>query len=279
MDNLRGRNALLTGAAGGLGAFIARALAGEGVNLVLTDLPSTDLDPLAAELSSKGVEVTVVQSDLSVSEGRAGFFNRAEQSIGPIDILVNNAGLEFGGEFVEADPAELELITAVNLTAVMELTRQALPAMLERRTGHVVSMASMAGKAPAPFLATYAATKHGVVGFTHSLRAEMGSNPIGFSAICPTFITRAGMYGRIEHLVETPPPDAMTMPPEAVGDAVVKAILEDKAEIKVAKGPVAALSGVYAAAPGFVAGMFHRRKGAREDAQRLADARKRLEES
>ncbi len=278
MENLRGRNALLTGAAGGLGGYIARALAAEGVNLVLSDLPSADLDPLAAELEGSGVEITKVPTDLSDPKERKGFFNRAEQSIGPIDILVNNAGLEFGGEFVEADPDEVELITAVNLTAVMELTRQALPAMLERRTGHVVNIASMAGKAPAPFLATYVATKHGVVGFTHSLRAEMGSKPIGFSAICPTFITRVGMYGRVEHLVPNPPPEMATRPPEAVGAAVVKAITDNKAEIKVADPVTGAVAGLYASAPGFVAGVLSRRKDAREFARRFAEAREGLEE-
>jgi len=277
MDHLRGRNALLTGAAGGLGAFIARALAAEGVNLVLSDLPSADLDPLTTELAGWGIRVESLVCDLSDSIERGGLVANAEAALGPIDILVNNAGLEFGGTFVEAKPEEIELITAVNLTAVMDLTRQALPGMLECRQGHVVNIASMAGKIASPYLATYCATKHGVVGFSHSLRAELGSRPVGISAICPIFITRVGMYGRIEHLVPDPPPEMATMPPEAVGEAVVTAIRENRAEIKVTTGPAGALVGIYAAAPGIFASFLNRRKPLRDFARRFAEARESLE--
>ena len=80
----------------------------------------------------------------------------------------------------------------------MDLTRIVLPGMLERGRGHVVNIASLAGKTPVPYLATYAATKHGVVGFTHSLRAEYGAEPVSFSAICPVFVTDVGMYARLD---------------------------------------------------------------------------------
>ena len=109
----------------------------------------------------------------------------AEEALGPLDILVNNAGIEFGGPFGGTTQAELEAIVAVNLLAVMDLTRLILPGMLERSRGHVVNIASLAGKVPRRYLASYAATKHGVVGFTHALRAELGTKPVGFSAICP----------------------------------------------------------------------------------------------
>lgn len=277
MDQLRGRTALLTGAAGGLGAYIARALAAEGVDLVLSDLPSTDLGPIAGELTGQGVRVEQVPCDLSDPAERGRLVAKAEEAIGPIDILVNNAGLEFGGTFLEAKPEEIELIAAVNLTAVMELTRQALPGMLERRRGHVVNIASMAGKLASPYLATYCATKHGVVGFSHSLRSELGSRPVGVSAICPIFITRVGMYGRVEHLVPDPPPEMATMPPEAVGEAVVRAIRENRAEIKVTKGPAGALVGLYAAAPGLFATFLNRRKPLRDFARRFAEAREGLD--
>ncbi len=156
---------------------------------------------------------------------------------------MNNAGIEFGGPFAGTTEAELEAIVTVNLLAVMDLTRLMLPGMHERRRGHVVNIASLAGKAPSPYLASYSATKHGVVGFTHALRAEHGPEPVGFTAICPVFISRVGMYGRIEDRIEGPNPIG-TLPPERVGEAVVRALRRNPAEVIVGgpAGPAADLA-------------------------------------
>jgi short-subunit dehydrogenase len=274
VKDLRGCNALLTGAAGGLGAYIARALAGEGVNLVLSDLPELELETLAGELRQRGVAVEIVSADLSDGDEAKRLIAEAEGSLGPLDILVNNAGLEFGGAFMQRTPAELELIVRVNLAAVMLTTRAALPGMLERGRGHVVNLASMAGKTAPPFLASYVGTKHGVVGFTHSLRAELRDEGIGFSAICPTFISRVGMYGRLENKVSDPPPDLATRPPERVGEAVVKAIREDRAEIIVASGLVRPLILLSAMAPRLTTRLLGRRRLREfsEDFSRAKDA-------
>ena len=277
MIELRGANVLLTGAAGGLGGYIASALAGQGANLVLSDLPQADLSGRAAELAAKGVKVEVVPSDLAEPEGRVKLIADAEKALGPIDVLVNNAGLEFGGAFTETTSEQISLISRVNLEAVMDLTLRALPGMLERRRGHIVNLASMAGKLPSPYLATYAATKHGVVGFTHSLRLEYGSEPVGISAICPIFITKVGMYGRLEHLVGEPPPEMQTMPPEAVGEAVLEAIRENKAEVLVTKGPTKPLIGLYALSPGGVVSLFRRRRRVFEFAREFTSARKQVD--
>jgi short-subunit dehydrogenase len=275
---LRGANAFLTGAAGGLGAYIARALAAEGVSLVLSDLPDAGLDPLVDELTAGGVKVEVVAADLADRQERQGLFDRAEEALGPIDILVNNAGVEFASPFTDATPEQIDLITAVNLAAVMELTRQALPAMLERGRGHIVNLASMAGKTAAPFLATYSGTKHGVVGFSHSLRTEIGPEPVGISAICPIFISRVGMYGRLEDELPEPPPELATLPPEAVGEAVVKAVRENRAEVLVAKGPTRPLIFLYAVAPQLTSRLVRRRRRVLEFARDFAEVRRRKEE-
>ena len=171
---LRGRNALVTGAGGGLGGYIARALAGQGVNLALSDLPSAPVDELLEELRGHGVRAEAVAADLRDREQLEGLVGKAEEAIGPLDILVNNAGLEFGGSYLGTTADELEAILDVNLLATMVLTREALPGMRERGRGHVVNTASLAGKAPVAYLASYCATKHGVVGFTHALRQEYG---------------------------------------------------------------------------------------------------------
>ena len=236
MEQLRGRNALITGAAGGLGGYIARALAAEGVNLVLSDLSEAPLDELIAELQGVGVEVESVPADLMERDEAEGLVARAEDALGPIDILVNNAGLEFAGPFLERTADEIEGLTQVNLLALMLITRSAMPGMQERGRGHVVNIASLAGKVSFPYLATYGATKHGVVGFTASLRGEHGEDPVGFSAICPGFVSRVGMFGRLQERVGEPPGVVRTVSPEAVGEAVVTAIRRKRAEVIVQPG-------------------------------------------
>jgi len=273
---LRGRNALLTGAAGGLGGYIATALAAEGVNLVLSDLPGSDLEGRRDELRSRGVRVALVTADLTDTPAISSLATDAEAAIGPLDILVNNAGVEFARSFGEATREELETITSVNLLALMELTRVVLPGMLSRGRGHVVNVASLAGKLPAPYLATYCATKHGVVGFTHSLRSEYGSEPVGFSAICPGFISRVGMYGRIEGLLPDAPPELSTSPPEHVGEAVVRAIRDNRAESIVNSRPVRPLAILAAAAPGSMIRIL-RRKRLLDFARSYGEARKRVQ--
>ena len=247
---LRGANALVTGAAGGLGHHITLALAREGANLAISDLPGDALDARAEELSKAAPRVEVVPADLAKRKERRGLIAAAEEALGPIDLLVNNAGLEFLGPFTKASLAEIDLITKVNLLTPMELTRIALDGMLERGRGHIVNIASMAGKVPAIYLHTYNATKFGVVGFSHSVRHELMNTPVSISVICPGFIEREGMYGRVEHIV-----DAMdtrnplgTAPPERVGEAVVKAVRQDCAEIMINGRPgarvIAALAAV-----------------------------------
>jgi short-subunit dehydrogenase len=250
LRELRGRNALVTGAAGGLGGYIARALAAEGVNLALSDLPEADLGPLRDELAGGGAQIETLAADLTRGSGRGSLIAAAEAAVGPLDILVNNAGLEFAGDFLRTTDEELEAIVDVNLLAVMALTRDVLPGMLERGRGHIVNLASLAGKITPPYLATYVATKHGVVGFTHSLRAEHVRSPIGFSVICPGFISDVGMYGRMEDQVGKPPWALAALPPSRVGEAVVRAIRDDRPEVIVNRRPARSLVMVNAVAPG-----------------------------
>jgi short-subunit dehydrogenase len=274
MKELRGRNALITGAAGGLGAYIARALADEGVNLVLSDLPEAPLDDRISELQVAGVGVESVPADLTLREEAKGLVGRAEDALGPLDIVVNNAGLEFAGPFLERTAEEIEGLTRVNLLALMLITHAALPGMLDRGRGHVVNIASLAGKASFPYLAAYCASKHGVVGFTHSLRAEHGDEPVGFTAICPGFISRVGLFGRIQDRVGEPPGPVRTLPPERVGEAVVKALRQKRPEMIVNPPGARPLILLSALAPG-TAGRIGRTGRLREFADRFVAAKKR----
>jgi short-subunit dehydrogenase len=278
VKELRGRNALITGAGGGLGAYIARALADEGVNLALTDLPEASVDGLSAELRTRGVEVRHAPADVTDRDERRRLVAWAEDALGPIDILVNNAGVEFGGDFLDAEEDALETTVAVNLLAVMDMTRLVVPGMLERGRGHVVSMASLAGKIPSPKLVSYSATKHGVVGFTSSMRAELGAEPVGFSAICPGLVSRVGMFGRLEPYLEGGSNPIGTIPPEHVGEAVVRAIRENVGEIVLNRRPVKPLILLHAVAP-TLAARLARLRPMRDFMERTAKARERLDAS
>ena len=267
---LRGANALVTGAAGGLGRYICRALAAQGANLVVSDLAGEPLDARAKEISTFGTRVETVAADLARQRERRGLIGAAEEALGPVDVLVNNAGLEFVGPYAEAPLAKIDLITKVNLLTPMELSRLVLPGMLERRRGHIVNIASLAGKTSLAYFHTYNATKHGVVGFTHAIRHELADQPVSTTVICPAFIAREGMYGRVEQEVGPENPLGAS-PPEKVGEAVVRAVRDDPAEIIISERPVRALVALAAVAPK-AAIWVNEKMGTRQAAKEMGEA-------
>jgi short-subunit dehydrogenase len=153
MHELRGRTALLTGASGGLGRHIARALVNEGTRLVLSGRNEDALARVRNELVGGGAEVEIVTGDLTDAKAIDDLVEQTESRVGPIDILVNNARLEFAASFTGSTREELNRVVAVNLLAPMFLVHRVLPGMLERRQGHVVNIASLAGKVGPPFTA------------------------------------------------------------------------------------------------------------------------------
>lgn len=238
MKNLRGANILLTGAAGGIGRHIARALAGNSANLALSGRNVEALEQLAGETRALGVSVVIVPADLAEPDAARSLPARAEQELGPLDVVVNNAGIELTSAFTLLDTAELETMTTVNLLAPMAITHAVLPGMLERGRGHVVQMASLAGKSGPPFSEPYAATKAGLVGLTESLRAEYAGSPVGFSVVCPGFVADEGMYARAKERGVTGSRLMGESRPEAVARAVVTAIRRDAPELIVNPTPV-----------------------------------------
>jgi len=249
---LRGANTLVTGAAGGLGGPITRALSEQGCSLVLTDRPGDALDSRASELSSGGAKVTAFGADLRDPDELGGLVARAEQEAGPIDVLVNNAGIELTAQFVDFTDEEIDAVMDVNLNAPMSLIRQVVPGMLERRRGHVVSIASLAGRLSVAYMATYGMTKAALIALTQSLRAEHVDDPVGFSAICPGFVRGAGM---VEPLAEAGTEFTSTVPltpPELIGAAVVKAIRKDLPDVTIVhRRPIRGVLAMYALAPRF----------------------------
>jgi short-subunit dehydrogenase len=219
---ISGSKVLLTGATGGIGHAIARALSSGGASLILTGRRTEVLEPLAKELDARALAV-----DLSIPAE----VDRLVEEAGEIDILVANAALPASGRLETFTMAEIDRALDVNLRAPIAMAHALAPAMLERRRGHMVFISSLAGKAATPGSALYNASKYGLRGFALALRADLHSSGVGVSAVFPGFIRDAGMFAASG---ATLPKGVGTRAPEDVARAVVRAIEQDRAELDVA---------------------------------------------
>jgi short-subunit dehydrogenase len=225
---IAGVNVLLTGATGGLGHAIARALADRGARLVVTGRRTDVLEPLAEELDARALPV-----DLS----DAGEVDRLVSEAGEVDILVANAALPASGRLDSFDQPQIDRALDVNLRAPIVLARALAPAMAGRGRGHLVFMSSLSGKTASAGGSLYSATKFGLRGFALALRAELRGDGIGVSTVFPGFIRDAGMFAEADVKL---PPGVGTSSPEQVARAVVKAIEANRGEIDVAPLPMRA---------------------------------------
>jgi short-subunit dehydrogenase len=238
---LAGRTALLTGATGGLGRAMAKALAARGATLLLSARKADALEALAAELPGGGHRA--LPADLAEPGAAEGLAAEA----GHVDVLVANAGLPAAGRLTDFTPEQVKRALRVNLEAPMLMAQALFPAMVESGGGHLVFVSSLSGKAASPRSSIYNATKFGLRGFALALRADLGRKGVGVSLVSPGFIREAGMFADAG---AKPPPGMGTGTPEQVGAAVVKAIERDKAEIAVAPLPQRALAHFALASPG-----------------------------
>jgi short-subunit dehydrogenase len=238
IKDLRGTTAILTGASRGLGVTIAKRLAAEGVNLALAARSADALEDVRKLVEEAGVRAAAIPTDVADRAQLEALLAETERQLGPPDILVNNAGIEVLTPYDTYPPEEIEALVAVNLTAPMLLTRFVLPGMLERGRGHIVNIASLAGKSALPCEAPYATTKAGLVMFTQALRTELAGTPVDASAVCPGLVSDEGMYARIEEQGFPAPWWIGTTTPQKVADAVVKAIKRGSSELIVNGTPL-----------------------------------------
>jgi 3-oxoacyl-[acyl-carrier protein] reductase len=188
MFDLKGKGALVTGATGGIGGEIAKALHGQGATVAISGTRAEKLEALATEL---GERVFVLPCDLRDRPAVAQLPESAEKVLGQVDILVNNAGITHDNLFMRMKDEEWDDVIAVNLSSVFILTRGILRNMMRRRYGRIVNIASISGVFGNPGQGNYAASKAGLVGMTKSLAREVASRGITANCIAPGFISTA----------------------------------------------------------------------------------------
>ncbi len=188
MFNLDGKSALVTGASGGIGGAIARAMHGAGATVAVSGTREAPLQELAAEL---GARAHVLPCDLSDPEAVEALPKQAIAAMGGIDILVNNAGITRDNIFMRMSDAEWQSVLDVNLTAAMRLCRGVMRPMMKARWGRIVNISSIVAATGNPGQANYAAAKAGMVGLSKSLAHEVASRGITVNCVAPGFITTA----------------------------------------------------------------------------------------
>jgi short-subunit dehydrogenase len=237
---------LLTGATGGIGHAIARALAPHSGALILTGRRRELLDPLAAELGARAVAVDLARRDE---------VERLVEQAGRVEVLIANAGMPASGVLVELTQEQIDRMLEVNLRAPIALARAFSPGMVERRRGHMVFVSSLSGRSASPSSSVYSATKFGLRGFALGLREDLRGYGVGVSAVLPGFIRDAGMFADSGARL---PPRVGTRSPEDVAQAVLAAVERDRAEIAVAPVSMRIGSSIAGVAPGLAAAVSRR---------------------
>jgi len=185
MFDLTGKTALVTGATGGIGAEIARALHGAGAHVVLSGTREAVLADLATEL---GGRTSIVPANLSDSAAVDGLIGLAEAAAGQVDILVANAGITRDGLLLRMKDDDWEQVLKVNLESYFRLSRAALRGMMKRRFGRIIGITSVVGVMGNPGQANYAASKAGMIGFSKSLAQEVATRGVTVNCVAPGFI-------------------------------------------------------------------------------------------
>ncbi len=186
MFDLTGKTALVTGASGGIGGAIARALHAQGAHVVLSGTRLAALEALAAELGERTSMVTCNLGDTAEVDGLVA---RAEEAAGaPLDILIANAGITRDGLLLRMKDEDWETVIKVNLEAYFRLSRAALKGMMKRRSGRIIGITSVVGVTGNPGQTNYAASKAGMIGFSKALAQEVGSRNVTVNCVAPGFI-------------------------------------------------------------------------------------------
>lgn len=217
MQEVKGKNALITGAGKGIGRAAAIAFAKEGINVGLLGRTGAHLEDVLKELEQYGVKAVMAAADVSDNEAVLAAVEHIKSELGPIDILINNAGIGKFGKFLELPPEDFKKIIDVNLMGVYNVTHAVLPEMIERESGDIINIASTAGQKGAPVTSAYSASKFGLLGLTESLMLEVRKHNIRVSALLPSTVVTE--LAQSENLIQGDPENVMH--PEDLAEVMV----------------------------------------------------------
>ncbi|WP_028057417.1 SDR family oxidoreductase [Candidatus Solirubrobacter pratensis] len=235
--SLNGKVAVVTGGARGIGNAIAHALAREGAVVAIGDLDRAAAEAAAAQLGGRSLGLAL---DVTDRPGFTAFLDAVEQRLGPLDIVVNNAGIMPVQPLEQESDASITRQLEINLHAVIHGTQEAMRRMRPRRTGHIVNVASLAGRAAAPGLATYVATKHGVIGLSEAVRAELRGSGVEVTVVMPGF-ARTELAGGVPDLR-----GVRRVTPEEIAAATIDALKVPRFDVWVPRrlGPLVAFGAI-----------------------------------
>ena len=182
---VNGKVAVVTGASRGIGLAIARTLGRMGAKVAICARDAERLAAAARELEGSSMSMLAIPADITRPQDISALAQKTEQALGPIEILVNNAGIGHFGPFQQASEANWDAVLDTNLKAVFQLSRLVAPGMIERRSGHIINIASLAGKNAFAGGAIYCASKWGLLGLTQCMAEDLRAYGIRVSAICP----------------------------------------------------------------------------------------------
>lgn len=235
MMKIKGKKVLLTGGSYGIGPIIAESLVDQGANVAISARSDSSLQEVASRINKSGSSVLVIPADLRNSSQREKLVTDVLKEFGEIDVLINNAGVETEGAYAELPWSSIQDNIDVNLIAPLALTKLILPHMLNRKSGHIINISSIAGKSGGPYAAVYSGTKAGLAEWTRALRLELADTGVHFSTIFPGFVREVGMFARFGM---HPPWIIGSCSPNQVAKAVVNAIEHEKLEIIVNSMPL-----------------------------------------
>jgi len=229
MTDVAGKVSLVTGGAMGMGKMVAARLARDGARVILWDVNRDEMDKTLDELRTVNEDVCGYVVDVTDPEAVNLAAGKVRDEIGAVDILVNNAGIVAGGDFLDVPIEEHLRVMEVNINAVMICTYAFLPGMKEKKSGHIVNMASAAGLMGVPGVSGYCASKFAVVGFTEALGMELrkaGLKNIRTTVVCPSFVG-TGMFEGVR-----PPMFAPMLHPPQMADMIYEGLRRNKKMIK-----------------------------------------------
>ena len=220
--SLAGKVVAITGGARGIGEATARAIAAKGGKVAIGDL---DVELAQKAAAAIGGEAIALELDVTRRESFENFLSQVEERLGPLDVIVNNAGIMPIGPFVEEDDATARRMVDINLHGVIFGTKLAIPGMVRRGSGHIVNIASTAGKGWFPGGATYCATKHAVIGLSEAVRAELRDTGVEVSVVMPAVVNTELGSGLVEAR------GVKVSEPSEVADAIVDALEAPKFDV------------------------------------------------